>query len=147
MIARRATAVFLHNYQAVAAESEITLHHPLLDPRFLVALGRDGGRWGFRGRTDTMRFLFSDLLPDALLSRSTKAWFNGSRYGEEEREFARTWDGSGVDHELVDPEILREIWLSDEPSSASGPLMHQAWLAANGLPLTGRLASRGAATP
>lgn len=79
-----------------------------------------------------MRFLFADLLPDAVLSRSSKAWFSEARFGEGEREFARHWDGSGVDTRYVDPHSLRDFWLSPAPKGSTTPLLHVAWLATTG---------------
>jgi asparagine synthase (glutamine-hydrolysing) len=79
-----------------------------------------------------MHALFSDVLPRAVLGRTTKASFNHAHAGEATREFARTWDGTGVDEDLVDPEQLRSVWLSDEPTMATGVLLHSAWLAGAG---------------
>ena len=45
------------------------------------------------------------------------------------REFARRWNGSGVDTDLVDPEALRDTWLSVDPHAPSMSLLQQAWLA------------------
>ena len=79
-------------------------------------------------RTAAMRSLFGDLLPDAILARRSKAYFNRAFMGEETRAFAQRWDGSGLDHDLVDPELLRAEWLSDFPSAISTPLLQAAWL-------------------
>jgi asparagine synthetase B (glutamine-hydrolysing) len=132
MIKQRPYAVLAANYAAVAAEHSVHVRHPLRDPRFLLALAHDAGRWGYRGRTHLMRVLFHDLLPDELLARSSKAWFNGAHFGEDERAFARDWDGSGLDADLVDADALREHWLSGHPSGSTAPLLHQAWLATSG---------------
>jgi asparagine synthase (glutamine-hydrolysing) len=131
-------ADYLACFDAVATDAGAVGLHPLVDPSFLVALARTGGRWGFRGRTDAMRYLFADLLPDAVLSRSSKASFNGVGFGERERDFARRWDGAGVDHDLVDVEALRRHWLSESPLFTSAVPMHAAWLAGEGLGLEGQ---------
>jgi asparagine synthetase B (glutamine-hydrolysing) len=130
---RRSFATISHNHSAVAAEYEIKARDPLLDAGFIAALARTGGAWGYNGRTATMRALFSDVLPPEILARSTKAWFNEAHTGPATRDFARSWDGSGVDHELVDADKLRSVWLSDEPTMAGGMLLHGAWLATEGL--------------
>ena len=132
LMRRRVPAVLAHNLQVLAAERDLRLHHPLQHPDFVTALAQDGGSWGFRGRTDTMRFLFADLLPDALLARRSKASFNGSRFGEDERDFVTGWDGTGIDDRLVDIDTLRRNWLSARPAGVTGPLLHQAWLAQAG---------------
>lgn len=130
---QRSFATISHNHAAAAAEYGVRASDPLLDQRFVAALAGAGGRGGFLGRTATMHALFSDVLPPAVLGRTTKASFNHAHAGEASREFARTWDGSGVDEELVDPERLRSVWLSDEPTMATGVLLHSAWLASVGL--------------
>lgn len=134
---RRAVDVVLTNYAALGAEFDVSVGHPLLDAGFLAALGRAGGRWGYAGRTALMRILFSDVLPDEILRRSSKASFDRAYMGEPMRAFARDWDGCGVDPELVDPEALRAAWLSDRPSTLSGTLLQQAWLAAQPSPPRG----------
>jgi asparagine synthetase B (glutamine-hydrolysing) len=128
----RSFATISHNHAAAAAEYAIRASDPLLDHRFVAALARAGGRTGYLGRTATMHALFSDVLPSAILGRTTKASFNLVNAGAATRAFARTWDGNGVDEELVDVERLRSVWLSDEPTMAAGVLLHCAWLASVG---------------
>jgi asparagine synthase (glutamine-hydrolysing) len=70
-----------------------------------------------------------DLLPPAVTTRTTKAVFTSGVFREPSRAFARTWDGTGVDPTLVDPELLRATWLAPEPDARSFLLLHQAWLA------------------
>ena len=122
----------MHNHSAAAADHGIRASDPLLDPGFVAALARAGGVTGFPGRTATMHALFSDVLPPAVLCRTTKASFNRVNAGPVTREFARSWDGSGVDEDLVDVDRLRSVWLSEEPTMAAGVLLHSAWLASTG---------------
>jgi asparagine synthase (glutamine-hydrolysing) len=130
---RRSFATIVHNHSAAAADHGIRASDPLLDPGFVAALARAGGVTGFPGRTATMHALFSDVLPPAVLCRTTKASFNRVNAGPVTREFARSWDGSGVDEDLVDVDRLRSVWLSEEPTMAAGVLLHSAWLASVGL--------------
>lgn len=129
---QRFLEVMAHNQAAEASDYGITTVDPLIDHGFLAALARAGGGWGFNGRSATMRALFSDVLPEPVLTRSTKASFNNAYSGEATREFARSWDGSGVDPEFVDVEALRQVWLSERPTMATGQLLHSAWLASQG---------------
>jgi len=131
---KRNWATLDHNQAVAAAEYGVRAINPLLDHGFLAALAHFGGRWGFAGRTATMKALFSDVLPVDVLSRSTKARFNGAYSGEATREFAASWDGSGVDPELVDVDRLRQMWLSDSPTASTALLLHSAWLAAQPTP-------------
>ncbi len=132
LLRSRATAVVLRNLDLVAREHDVVYSHPFADPRVVRALAAEGGVWGYAGRTDVFRRLFGDLLPDDVLARTTKARFNATRWGERERDFARDWDGSGVDHDLVDPEVLRTAWLSPAPPFAAELLLQAAWLATIG---------------
>lgn len=125
----RSFATIQHNHSAIAAEYGLRASDPLLDRGFLAALAPAGGRLGYPSRTMAMRALFSDVLPREALIRSTKASFNMAHTGGVTKEFARTWDGSGVDPTLVDVERLRQVWLSDQPTMTSGLLLQSAWLA------------------
>lgn len=126
-----------HNMDLVARDYDVRLVHPLLDPAFVSAWIGDGGRWGVTGRTVAMRQLFDDVLPQAVLGRSSKAFFNASRFGEGERDFARRWDGRGLELEHIDPDALREMWLSAELIGRSDIPLMAAWMASEGLPLEG----------
>lgn len=127
MISGTIPTILTHNLAVLCEGFDIDAQHPLLDPRFLLAWAASGGRWGFAGRTDAMRRLFSDLLPEPVLARSTKAHFGSSRWGEAEREFAREWDGTGLP-EQINPERIRAHWLSEQPSGTSALALHAAWL-------------------
>jgi hypothetical protein len=108
------------------------LVHPLLDSSFLAAVARGGGRLGFGDRTAAVRAVFGDLLPDAVLSRTTKAHYGEAFWGRDTREFAERWSGLGVDAALVDPAALKAEWLKPRPHEDSAMLLHLAWLAGQG---------------
>ena len=131
LLARRSAAAASHNYGTLAAEFGLALREPFLDPSFVRSFARHTGRWGFASRTEAMRVLFGDLLPDAIVTRRSKAYFNRAFMGAATRSFARTWDGAGVDPELVDCDVLRAEWLSDMPSAISSLLLQAAWLGSN----------------
>lgn len=116
------------NYLSVAAESGVRLVQPFADPAFQAALARSGGAVGYGSRTALMRELFADVLPPAVIERTTKAWFNQAHFADWTRAFAGEWDGSGLDPAL-DPEVLRAEWLSPSPSALSGVALQAAWLA------------------
>jgi hypothetical protein len=87
---------------------------------------------GFGDRTASMRAIFSEALPDALLSRMTKARYGEAFWGRRTREFAARWGGGGVDDELVDSAALRREWLKPNPHEDSAMLLHAAWLSEQG---------------
>jgi Asparagine synthase len=130
---RRGGAMGLNNYRLIAAEFGVTVSEPLLEPRFLHALGRMGRPFGFTSRTEGMRAVFGDVLPAALIERYSKAAFNQAFMGDPTHEFAERWDRTGVDPSMVDADRLRAEWLSERPSALSSLLLQAAWLCSEGL--------------
>lgn len=108
---------------------DVELHSPLVHPEVVHALARQGGRLGPGSRTDVLRALAPDLLPDEVLARRTKADFTDCYFGAHTHDFVAGWDGRGVDQYLVDPSELRKLWSSDVQHGLTAPLLQQAWLA------------------
>ncbi len=123
------------NRDWLGAKYDVRFVHPFLDAGFIDAVARDGGPLGYAGRTDAMRKLFGDRLPDAVLARSSKATFNSAFGGPETVEFARSWDGGGVDSGAVDVEVLRSLWLESGLPAGTMALLQSAWLASQPVPL------------
>ncbi len=76
-----------------------------------------------------MRRLFAGLLPDEVLTRRSKAIFTRPYFAGHVKEFAASWDGTGVPTRLADPEELRRIWQQERPDARTGLLLHAAWAA------------------
>lgn len=130
---RRYHHVMADSAKRIGRVAGVHVIHPLLDPAFLNALATEGGTNGYGDRTAVMRALVGDLLPQAVIERRCKANFTATVWDESAREFARSWDGSGVDTDLVEPESLRHTWLADRPLARSGTCLHAAWLHHQGL--------------
>jgi hypothetical protein len=128
-LGRRHLTVLRATLDMLAAERGATMLHPLMDPRFLAALARHGGRTGFADRTEAMTALFAGLLPERTLTRRSKADFSEVFWGPGARRFAEEWDGSGLDPALVDPAALRAEWLAPKPDARAGSALQAAWLA------------------
>lgn len=111
-----------------ARQFDVTLEHPLMDETFVARFAAAGGRLGYRSRREAMTTIFGSVLPAPVLARTSKAIFNASRFGAHTRAFARAWDGSGVDLALVDPDALRNEWLTERPHPSTSSLLQQAWL-------------------
>ena len=126
---RRAVGLTLGTLESVCALEGARYAGPLLDTAFLAGLATWGGRLGRGDRTAVMRELFGDLLPDPVLSRTSKASFGGVFWGPASRRFAEAWDSTGLDPDLVDAEELRRAWLSPVPVYGSALPLHAAWLA------------------
>jgi asparagine synthase (glutamine-hydrolysing) len=128
-----AAQVLFANVKASIAECRLRPVLPFVDPQFLAALSREGGPLGFGGRGLVFDYLVGDLLPREVIFRSSKASFNETRWGDDEREFAREWDGNGFDSDWVDADILRAEWLSDNPHPVADFQLHVAWAAHHGI--------------
>jgi hypothetical protein len=124
----------LANRDWLAASFGARFAHPFLRPAFVDAVARGGGRFGYAGRTEAMRRIFGDVLPDAVLARATKASFNSAFHGCATRAFARDWDGTGVDTAVVDVGVLRSSWLAPRVHPGTTPLLQAAWLASRASP-------------
>jgi asparagine synthase (glutamine-hydrolysing) len=124
----------LSSMPLVGQSHGVAVVSPFLDLRFQAALARDLPRTGFVSRTQGMTDLFGDLLPAAVLGRSTKAAFTELFWSDQARSFAATWNGAGVDEDLVDPDALSEQWKRPIPSFRSYGLLQQVWLASTGPP-------------
>ncbi|TNC17153.1 hypothetical protein FHE66_11990 [Georgenia sp. 311] len=131
----RPMVVAMDNFEAGIAEYGSRPVTPFTDLRVADALAAEGGPLGLGDRTAIFRRLFHDVLPDRVLARRSKASFNSTRWGPQEREFAHGWDGSGLDPAWVDPVALRAAWLEEDPHPAADFLLHVAWAHAHGVPV------------
>jgi asparagine synthase (glutamine-hydrolysing) len=129
----------------LAADADVHIAHPLLDGGVWAAVGRRGRR--FADRTEGMRELFADVLPDEVLARSGKAAFDSVFCGARARELAAEYAGEGAPPELVDPQALRAHWARGEPRPQSLLLLQAAWLARRGDGGEQRLDGLGEALP
>lgn len=137
LVRARGRQVGLANLAAVAHEVGVRLVHPLMEPAFVGAVAAWGGRLGPVGRTEAMLRLFADLLPEQVLRRVAKATFNATALNRHSKEFLRDWDGSGLEPQLVDVDVLRARWAEAAPLPATLPLLQKAWLSTRSGPAAG----------
>lgn len=130
----RGFALYLATESALAARHGARTAYPFFDPRFVDALAAEGAPFGFGNRTSAMVRLFDDVLPKAVLHRSSKGRFHAPAFGEGARTFARSWSGLGLDPALVDADALRADWLGPRPWAGTMLALHTAWLHDAGLP-------------
>ena len=115
----------------VASDEDVQIVHPLMLPELWAVAGREAAPAGFSGRTEGMRRLFGELLPEEIISRSSKAHFDEIFWTDRSRAFVAGWDGSGVPEEWVERSALAEQWGTDRPLAQSFTLLQSAWLAAD----------------
>ena len=109
------------SFDALAAAAGAQVLMPFRTDEYIGALAATGGRWGFGPRSDTFKRLAGHLLPEELLGRSDVADAQRVIFGDRTRTFANRWSGGGLDPEIVDPDVLQEIW--GEPSFPWGATM------------------------
>jgi hypothetical protein len=112
----------------LAADHDVFLAHPFHDARVLAALAALPAGKRPATRTDAMRMLVGDLLPEPVLSRSTKARFDDVFWTEASRELVADWRGEGVDPAIVDLDRLRAEWASPTPEAHTFTLLQSVWL-------------------
>ena len=125
----RSLRVGTASLRLLAEDAGVGIEHPFLTPGFGAALAALPARGRPRHRTDAMRSLFGDLLPDEVLTRETKTVFDEAFWSDASRAFAASWNGTGVDESVVDVEALQREWASPEPDPRSFLLAQAAWLA------------------
>jgi asparagine synthase (glutamine-hydrolysing) len=131
LLRRRAATLGARNLAMAAAAFDTTLVDPLLDRGFVSAFADLGGVLGFPGRSAVTRKLFGQLLPESVITRRDKIYFNRVFFGEPTRQFARDWNGEAVDTSLVLPDQLKRAWEADMPHAGSAPSLQAAWLNAS----------------
>ena len=136
-LSHRYLAAIQQNGKVIAANYDVFHLDPFLDASFVSALGRSAGVFGFVDRAQAMTFVAGDLLPASLLRRTTKGGFNGAYFTDISRAYAGTWDGRGIDLQLVDPQALKCEWSKPVPSALSTALLQAAWMAQHNVPIAG----------
>jgi Asparagine synthase len=106
----------------------VDIRAPLFEPTVLAALAAVRGGRGWANRTEAMRDIVGDRLPNEVVTRRTKASFVDVFWGAQTRSFAESWDGTGVDDHLVDATALQAEWCSEQPDFRSTLLLQSAWL-------------------
>ncbi len=126
---RRGQHALNQTVRLLAERHDVVSVEPLLDRAFAAAWVREWSVLGPTNRAQAMTRLGGDVVPEPVIRRRTKALFNETVIRPASRAFAESWDGSGVDHELVDPEVLRAAWLAEFPDGGSLMLLQQAFFA------------------
>lgn len=128
---RRVVTTTAANFRRIFADDDVSYHEPFLDSAFLVPFARAGGWRGWVTRTEMMRMLFGDVLPDEICRREQKAEFGGVAVGQTCREFIAGWNGAGVDPDIVDVEAFRSAVNEEVPVYGVQMLLQAIWLAVN----------------
>src|SRR5262249_22707362 len=117
----------LQGLAALVVDWDVVFAHSLHDLGFLAALAAPPSEHRRRTRSQAMEALIGDLLPPAVLRRSTKSHFAEVLWGPESLRLAAAWDGEGADPELVDVVRLCRTWSAPQPNTQTITLLQSVW--------------------
>ena len=109
---------------------DVRVESPFASPGVIGAVATAGGAIGLGSRAAGLAAIAGDLLPPAVLARTSKASFDGAFWTDHARAFVAGWDGTGVDPQLLDVPALRAEWSRPNPDPHTFAVLQQAWLAA-----------------
>ena len=126
---RSSLATGVASLQKLASDAGAEIAHPMLDERLWAAVAAVAPEAGFTRGDAALAAVAGELLPKELVSRRTKASFDGVFFHDHSRALVRDWIGGGVPPDLVDEAALRAHWLGATADSHSLTLMQSVWLA------------------
>ncbi|MGI8760860.1 MAG: asparagine synthase-related protein [Jatrophihabitantaceae bacterium] len=115
----------------IAADAGARAEQPLLAPALLAAIERTGLCPNVvGGRAKLLAALFGSELPAVCLVYRPKATFGEALWRRHARAHIASWDGFGVDEEIVDVSVLRRMWQEQtQLNYRTAMLVQQTWLA------------------
>ena len=126
------TWILLENMATFGQLNGVNVRSPMLTPSFMANSARLISWRSYGDRSAILNRHFADLLPEAILNRTTKATFGSSYFGPYTRAFAERWDGTGLP-EGIDGQWLKHHWMTaDVCHAGTSMLLHAAWLATEG---------------
>jgi asparagine synthetase B (glutamine-hydrolysing) len=116
------------SFALVGEDLDVNLVHPLLDPGFVAALVEWAGRRRRPTRAELLAGITAGALPAVVTTPRPKAHFLEVFLRTPTREFVRSWDGGGVDTDVVDPDALRAAWSRWPIPECTAGLVQHLWL-------------------
>jgi hypothetical protein len=111
----------------IAGGFGMTIEHPLLDHGVVEALARQRGFTGGTSRSEITRLAFAELLPPALIERTTKASFSEVFWTDLARTTWRDLPLDRIDQNLVDVDRLAEEWSTGRATSPTATSWRNTW--------------------
>jgi asparagine synthetase B (glutamine-hydrolysing) len=117
---------------AVANDLDVRLTHPLLDRVFVDSLCRKFADRPGLSRSEILTSIAAGQLPESATAQRPKAHFLEVFLREPTRQFAKSWNGEGVDTALVDPDALQRLWSQWPIPPQTAGLIQHLWLSSVG---------------
>ncbi len=124
----RSIRLSIDSLDRLASDHRVETHHPFVDAGFAASV-TGLPRERFVGRATAMRELFGDLLPLDLMAKRSNCHHDFAFWNEHSRRLVDSWDGEGVDPDLVDRESLRKEWSQANPDPRTLSLLQCVALA------------------
>lgn len=128
---RRDLRVTEKQFDVVATDLDVMAVHPFLAPGFHAALAGWDLPTGAAGRAELLNMMGINVFPHEVWAPRPKARFREVFVRRPTRNFAASWDGAGIDTDLIDADGLRQFWRDTPFSVGSALLVQQLWLDAD----------------
>ncbi len=125
----------MRSLELLGEDHDVALVSPFTDGEVIASFARDRSRYSMQDRGEVMVQVFSDLLPEEVLRRRSKAIFGSLLFGPRTEQFVREWQPRSIDPGLVDVAALRQVWSEGLTDQRSIGLLRQEWLADHGSPV------------
>lgn len=115
-------------FDALGSDYDVQFEHPFVHSWVLGALARRYGAAGPANRSALVAELFADVLPDAIVNRTSKGAYSNPLWTSTARSFANEWEGDSPSS-LVDHRKLQAMWRQERlPDIRTTMLLQAAWL-------------------
>lgn len=125
--ARRDLRTTCAGLDLIAADSDVLVVNPLVDPGFVTALAQRYGPHSLTDRAALLAEAGAGALPAAVSARRPKAHFLEVFLRTPTRALVSQWDGHGLDLSLVDGPALRQAWSQWPVPGGTAVLVQQVW--------------------
>lgn len=125
---RRDLALTCSGLARLGGDHGVLVTNPLLDPGFHAALSARAGRWRGARRDELLAVITADAFPPVVTAPRPKARFREVFLRAPTRRFTGSWDGTGVDEDLVDVAGLRAAWSTWPIPPGTASLVQHLWL-------------------
>jgi asparagine synthetase B (glutamine-hydrolysing) len=129
-LTRPGTQVTVHQVGEVMRWCGHRYGAPLMEQHFVHAVGDLTPLTKLQDRRRILNHHFTSNLPEVVLNRIDKKFFQAAFFNTYAKEFARSWSGQ-ISDDCIDGAKLKAHWLQDDSNNVWSPtflLLQKAWL-------------------